>query len=225
VEPEARQALGALARLLDLVAVVTGRDEAVARRMVGADGVTYVGNYGLVPGHAAGMSDEIREAREQARAVLEGIPCVELEDKGTGFSLHYRNCADVAAVRLRLLDAVTPIATMANARLMEGKKVIEVVPGSLPTKREAISHLIERVGARGVVYLGDDLSDVVVFEELAGLRAGGSLDSLTVAVRDSETDASVSGAADGTLDGVASVAAFLAALVSALKAGGGESRA
>ena len=47
VSAEARDALARLARSLSLVAVVTAREESVARAMVGVDGLAYVGNYAL----------------------------------------------------------------------------------------------------------------------------------------------------------------------------------
>src|SRR5947207_8572575 len=43
----ARNSLEVLAGNLAVVAVVTGRDAATARQLVGANGITYIGNYGL----------------------------------------------------------------------------------------------------------------------------------------------------------------------------------
>src|SRR5438094_4036895 len=66
-----RCALEKLAGRLPLVAVVTGRDEATARRLVGASGITYIGNYGLDAGaiELAGLA----AAEEEARLLLKGI--------------------------------------------------------------------------------------------------------------------------------------------------------
>jgi trehalose 6-phosphate phosphatase len=224
VEPGIAESLEKLGGALDLVAVVTGRDEAVARAMVGAEGISYVGNYGLVEGARQGLDHEMLEAREEAKGLLSAFPCVELETKGTGFSMHYRNCDDPDSVRLGLMDALAPISTKASARLVEGKKVIEMVPGGLPTKRNAVLHLLERAPFKGVVYMGDDLSDVVVFEELNRLRASGELDTLCIAVVDRETDEAVRATADQRVAGVEEVAALLRSLAEGLAQSEGSVR-
>jgi trehalose 6-phosphate phosphatase len=222
VEPVARSALAGLARTLDLVAVVTAREQPKAERMVGAGGVTYVGNYGLVPGTRIDGLDGIVRARREAEPHLAGIPCTELEDKGVSFSVHYRNCDDADAVRVTLLDLLSPLATSANARLVEGKKVVELVPLQLPGKRNAFVHLIDEHGIRGLVYLGDDLSDVMVFNEIRGRREAGGLNGLGIAVTDGESDPGVIQAADVTIGGVDDVCVLLPALQRALAEGKGD---
>src|SRR5262245_5297986 len=85
-----RECLERLALSLDLVAVVTRRDRTTAQAMVGARGVTYIGNYGL-DGDNFGAGS-IRGAFADSRMVAGDMPCVQLEDKGASFALHYRNC-------------------------------------------------------------------------------------------------------------------------------------
>ncbi len=212
VDPAAASALQDLAQVLDLVAVITARDEATARRMVGAPALTYVGNYGLVAGSTVGGEMALRLAFDRTPSLLMDLPCVQVEDKGLGFALHYRNCEDSAAVRERLLGIAGPVAADADARILEGKKVIELVPRSLPDKAAAFRHLVESGGIKGLVYLGDDVSDVAVFREVASQRERGALEGLSIAVIDGETDASVMEAADLTLASVDEVAALLTAL-------------
>jgi len=216
VSSTAKAALDALSRSVDLVAVITARDEATARRMVGAAGVTYVGNYGLDSGASVAGVDGVSQARSAVGPLLKGLPCVTVEDKGVAFSLHYRNCDDPGAVRLRLLDIAGPIAAAAGARILEGKRVIEVVPGRLPDKRSAFSKLVDAQGIRGLIYFGDDLSDVLVFEEIARRRSKGLLEGLGIAVVDVETDTSVREAADTAVDGVGGVERLLTDLASGL---------
>jgi trehalose 6-phosphate phosphatase len=217
VSDRAKRALARLSEALDLVAVVTAREEGVARRLVGLDGLTYVGNYGLFA-IAAGL-DELAPVKAQAQALLGSLPCIALEEKGVSFALHYRNCDDPEGVRLSLLDALVPALSAAGARLLEGKMVVEVVPAGLPDKGAAVAHLAQAHGINGTVYLGDDLSDVAVFEEIARRRATG-LTGLSIAVIDAETDARVAAGADLHLDGVDELETFLERLADAFTAGG-----
>lgn len=214
VPPAIAAALDRLAARLDLVAVITAREEATARRLVGARNVVYIGNYGLTA-DAAVDGSALTRTRPLLQRELADLPCVTLEDKGVGFALHYRNCAEPHVVRQRLLEVAGRAAAEADARVLEGKMVVELVPRALPDKRGALLHLLQGRGSRGVVYLGDDLSDVVVFREVAAGRAAGRWDGVAVAVADAETDPIVREAADFAVDGVGAVERLLMALASA----------
>ncbi|HXH23418.1 MAG TPA: trehalose-phosphatase [Dehalococcoidia bacterium] len=221
VSPRVTEALENLVGALDLVAVITARQAALARRMVGADGVEYVGNYGLPAGADVHGADSIKAARRVVLPLLAGLPCVTVEDKGVAFSLHYRNCDQPEAVRERLLSLAAPVAEATGTRLLEGKRVIEFVPGALPDKHSAFLALTEARGIRGLVYLGDDLSDIPVFGEIKGRRAEGVMDAVAVVVRDNETDPSVAEAADLAVEGVDAVEELLGALARELSRSGG----
>lgn len=201
VSERAKRSLAALARRLALVAVITAREEGVARRMVGVPELTYVGNYALDEEVLARFDPRALDGLKAAIGpLLAALPCVQLEEKGVAFSLHYRRCKE-AGVREELLGRLRPLAAAAGARILEGKQVIELVPQALPDKGTAVARLLERVSARGAVYLGDDLSDIAVFRELARRRQRGR-PGLAVAVVDEETDVSVIEAADATVAGV-----------------------
>jgi trehalose 6-phosphate phosphatase len=222
VDPAVAAALDVLASRLDLVAIITARDGVTARRMVGAKHAVYVGNYGLAAGTAVAGVDAVSRARSQVGPMLSTLPCVTVEDKGVAFSLHYRNCDDSDGVRLRLLEIARPLATAANARILEGKRVIELVPGQLPDKRKAFLDLLDERAVRALVYLGDDLSDIPVFEEIAARRRRGKLEGVGIAVVDAETDASVAAAADVLVEGVAAAVQLLTSLAALLTESGGE---
>jgi trehalose 6-phosphate phosphatase len=208
----ARRSLEALATRLALVAVVTGRDAATARQIVGADGITYIGNYGLdSEGFEPGM---ISSAESEARDHLASAPCVEIESKGVSFAAHYRNCPEPEAVRRFILEELVPVAARYGARVIEGKMVVELVPGSLPDKASAILNLARRHRLNGIVYLGDDIGDIPVFEAIRRRREEEGLPGICLAVIDSETDPSVSATADEAIAGVDLSEAFLAALAS-----------
>jgi trehalose 6-phosphate phosphatase len=210
VSPGVRRSLEALAKRLALVAVVSGRDEATARRMVGAAGITYVGNYGL---QDANLSPTILAAAEaEARAALAASPCVQVESKGVSFAAHYRNCPDTDDARVRVLDTLAPIAKRHGGRVVEGKMVAEMVPAALPDKASAVLRLSRERVIRGVVYLGDDVGDIPVFKAIRERRQQEGLAGLTIAIIDRETNPEVRATADATLSSVAEVEAFLASL-------------
>ena len=217
------RALEELLRHLDLVAVVTGREETVARRMVAVEGLTYVGSYGMDPSVPVRLIDsDLSAAREEILPFLSRLPCVTLEIKEVSFSLHYRNCENPSEVRARLLSVVEPVALSAGARIMEGKQVVEVVPEGLPNKASAFARLLETHAVNGAVFLGDDLADAVVFREIRRRRDQRGLPGLGIAVLDPETHPSVRDAADLALQGVDEVELFLSRLAARLVTEGAE---
>jgi trehalose 6-phosphate phosphatase len=211
VDEDVRASLRQLVGRVALVAIVTGREESIARSMVGLPELTYVGNYALDNESAEVVDeDDLDAARVLVRTLLEPFPCVEIEEKGVSFALHYRNCIDTT-MRERILTLVTPVAAAAGGKLVEGKQVVEIVPVRLPDKSNAVARLLREREIQGVVYLGDDLGDVPVFEQMARRRTQG-LPSLGLAVVDPETHVAVLESADMFLDGVDEVNAFLTAL-------------
>ena len=212
VSERMRESLRQLATQLALVAVVTAREESVARRMVQVPELTYVGNYGLDGASRPVLAaSELTSIKAGVESALVSLPCASLEEKGISFAVHYRNCYE-AGVREQLLRLVTPIATAAGARVLEGKQVIEVVPAGLPDKGTAISRLVKERNANGVVYLGDDLSDIPVFQMLADRRRKTGLPGLSIAIIDGETHPAVAETADLQLAGVDVAEEFFASL-------------
>jgi trehalose 6-phosphate phosphatase len=91
------------------------------------------------------------------------------------------------------------------------------VPGSLPDKASAVLRLVERHSIEGVVYFGDDLGDVPVFEAIRARRAESGKPGLAVAVVDSETDSNVIKAADAVVNGTAALEALLVQLAGTIQ--------
>jgi trehalose 6-phosphate phosphatase len=219
VDPAICRSLEQLAERVSLVAIVTARDAAAAHRMIEARNVTYVTHYGLTDNLGPLAGDGLEAAKQRARSVAAPIAGVTVEEKGLSLAVHYRNTSDPEAVRARLLADLAPIAATAGARLLEGKRVVEIVPATLPSKAQAVAEITQNAGARGVIYLGDDVSDVPVFDYLTRRRDEAGQPGLAIAVVDLETHPSVLAGADLALDGVEAVARFLAGLVGALEKG------
>jgi trehalose 6-phosphate phosphatase len=208
VSEAAKSGLRGLVPKLDNLAVITGREESVARRMVGVEGLIYVGSYAL---EAVGelSFDAVRPALMLVEPHLEDLPCVELERKQVSFALHYRNCIDAERVSERLMELLEPIAEHTSTRLLVGKQVIEVAPQALPDKGTALHQLIERRRVRGVVFVGDDVADASAFRVIARRRETTGDPGLGIAVIDSETPAVVLESADLAIQGVGDVERFL----------------
>lgn len=217
VTENARHSLRRLVTALDRIAVITGREEPVARRMVAVEGLTYIGSYAIdAPGSISFAS--VEPALVVAEPQLVDLPCVELERKEVSFALHYRNCSEPEATRARLLDLLTPLAAATGTRLMEGKQVIEVAPSALPDKGTALARLLTENRLQGAVFVGDDLADAEAFRVISGRRELLGTPGLCVAVVDDETPFGVRAAADVALDGVSDVERFLEQLANRLEA-------
>jgi trehalose 6-phosphate phosphatase len=217
VEETAKASLRRLAGQLDLVAVITGREESVARGMVGVDELTYVGSYAMDSTRGLTFA-----AVQPALALVEGrltdLPCVEIERKQVSFAVHFRNCSDAPRMGAELLAVLQPIAIETGTKLLEGKLVIEVAPAELPDKGTALTGLLLENEVRGAVFLGDDLADAEAFGEIRNRRESGGAAGLCIAVVDEETPQAVRDAADLELRGVDEVEAFLELLTQRLAA-------
>ncbi len=215
VEETARESLRRLAGLLGLVAVITGREESVARGIVGVPELTYVGSYAM--DSTRGLSFEaVEPALQQVGPRLKMIPCVELERKQVSFALHYRNCVDSERIGSELMELLQPIALATGTKLLEGKLVIEVAPSALPDKGTALTGLLLEHEIRGTIFLGDDLADAAAFRELRKRRTEAGTPGLCIAVVDAETPQAVRESADFELRGVDEVERFLALLAERL---------
>jgi trehalose 6-phosphate phosphatase len=192
--------------------------------MVGLDDLVYVGNHGLERWDAAGGRrdagiEPYRAALRDMLAFLErdlaGVDGIRFEDKGFGLSVHYRASPDPAEARQAILAALDR-APLGDLSVMEGKRLIELRPPLAADKGGAVRALVHEYGLAGVVYLGDDVSDVEALTAVRRLRERGETRSLAIGVRGPETLEDVAAAADVTLEGPEEVETFLARLADEL---------
>jgi trehalose-phosphatase len=114
-------------------------------------------------------------------------------------------------MRSRLITLLEPIAARADAKLLEGKLVVEVAPKALPDKGTAFAALMQDASITGAIFVGDDLADTTIFREIR-LRRTQGLPGLAIGVIDDETPYAVIETTDVQLAGVDGVEAFLTAL-------------
>ncbi len=181
-----RAALEALSRLPGRVvaAVISGRDIATLRRLLGIDrGLMMVGTHGLefsgtdgtvltAEGAAAALPD-LERVRNFVRAAVNGQSGFLVEDKRLALALHYR-LAEREAARV-LLDRIRRfVASKApHLRMLEGKMVLEMLPNLECNKGSAVLWLVEHAGLANphVAYIGDDTTDEDAFFALRGRDA------------------------------------------------------
>ncbi len=197
--PEATRAeLERLAGTYLLVACVSGRAGDDARRLVGVEGIEYVGNHGLeLDPRATVLAGEIARFRDAV-----GLP---VEDKTLSLSYHYREAADEERAKAEL-EAVAAQARAAGLDARWGRKVLEIRPPVPADKGTAVRSLLERSGARLGLYAGDDTTDLDAF---VGLVSAELEHTVRVAVASEEGPSELSDAADLIVDGPPEMAALL----------------
>jgi trehalose 6-phosphate phosphatase len=214
--------LAALVQQLAVVAIVTGRSPTDVRRLVDVPGVLVAGNHGtewLEPGAEEVVpSPELARLRPILDEVLDRVPAltgVIVEHKGLSASVHYRATADPESARLALTRALGTLPAEVEAR--HGRMIIDLRPVGLGDKGSATRTIIGRHGLRGVVVLGDDVTDLDMFATVAQARAEGRIRGAIIGVGgpDAEVHPSVAEIADVVLPDVTQAAVLLTRLASA----------
>ena len=167
VTPRSLALLASLREKLALVAVVSGRPARNVRERVGLSGVEYVGNHGLerwVNGevrHNAALTAYLPRL-EASVAKLRQISMdgTQVEDKGVTVTIHYRQTENPAEVRERLRPLVQQIASEEGLDFFEGRMIYELRPPVKADKGIAFAELVQEFALDGVIYLGDDTTDL-----------------------------------------------------------------
>jgi trehalose 6-phosphate phosphatase len=202
VPEDVRRELARLVTRYAMVAVISGRPTEDAETMIATPGVRVLGLYGLesLPAVPASVLADVR-------AVAARKPGAWVEPKGASVAVHVRQAAADAAAELR--PALAAIAASAGLEVIDGKRVLELVPAGRSRKGEAAARLLADVDVDAALYAGDDVADVDAFE---ALRATPNVRSVCVAVRGQDMPAELGTAADVIVEGPAGLASLLGAL-------------
>jgi trehalose 6-phosphate phosphatase len=223
VTPLCRRYLREIGQRVEVVAAISGRPPEVARRLVGLDDLIYIGNHGLswwrqgreeTLAEAAPYETRVSEAAKDLALRLD-LPGLLLEDKGPILALHYRLCADPQPAREAILDALAPWKKQ-GLRIREGRLVFELGPPLDIHKGTALARLMETHRLDGVLYLGDDLTDVDAFKVLRSWREEGKVSGAAVAVANPESGPQVMEQADYWVEGIPGVEWLLGAIATAV---------
>lgn len=219
-----RAQLIAVAERYGLVACVSGREAAIARRIVSLGSIAYVGSHGaelLPPGgtgveldpEVATWAPRVHEfAREAWTSELQRLR-LRREDKSAITAFHWRGAPDEAAAE----RAARGLAEQAEAQGLAthfGRKVLEIRPPVPLGKGRGLTSLLADRPIRTALYVGDDLTDLDAFAGLRGLVEDGRLDAaVCVGVASEETPDGLAEAADAMVDGPQGVRTLLKGLL------------
>jgi trehalose 6-phosphate phosphatase len=229
VDPVALTALARLADRLAVVAVVSGRASEVGAAMVGLHGLIYIGNHGMerIVRGAPWTHPTAEAARGALAAALaeietgvraqEEAPWLLIENKGVTGTVHYRLAPDHEAAA-RMLEPLALVAAERHGlRVSPGRMIVELRPALPVNKGTAIRDLCDDLGLRGIVFFGDDVTDVDGFRGLRALREEGAAATLSVGVLGAETPPEVIAETDLTVAGVPACAMTLLAIAARLE--------
>jgi trehalose 6-phosphate phosphatase len=221
ISESARLALEALVERLPLVGVMSGRALFDLRSKIDLPHLLYIGSHGLAWWYDG--IDELPDAAlpyadlaERVAAELEwmrALPWLRFEEKGIGLAFHYRLATDPAPAREAILSAIADCPVAKHFEIREGIFVVELYPRLHVDKGSALRNVVSRFSLDGLLYLGDDLTDVDAMYAVTELRRDLSSQAVSIAVRHAEAPALASEAADWTVDGVAGVERVLEWLV------------
>jgi trehalose 6-phosphate phosphatase len=165
VPDETRSELRRLAGRYALVACISGRPREEARRIVGVEGIEYVGEHGL----------ELEPEAERWAAAMdqfaETTPEWPAERKRLTLSYHWRTADDEAEAEA-VLERVAERAREAGLVPRWGRKVLELRPPVGAHKGTAVLKLLAEHQLTRALYAGDDTTDVDGFDAVSGLELG-----------------------------------------------------
>lgn len=172
--PETRAILRELVSVMP-VAVVSGRDLGMLRKLVDVPGLIYVGDHGFDMSDLAGENHQLKAVRDYLPALdaveqylregLERIAGLLFERKRSSIAVHFRLVAeaDVPQVQAQVQKVLSKHSQL---KVTPGKKVIEIQPGLDWDKGKAVEWLLPQIdpsGRRHPVYIGDDMTDENAF--------------------------------------------------------------
>lgn len=176
VPPSISRMIRELSHSYMAVGIVSGRTANEARRIVGNAELAYIGNHGfetMVPGHALVVCEEAQPWLDKIHELVqsgsvEGMTeaGVWRENKAATLSYHYRRAADSDTALQYIRNTIVPMAEKLGLVVSEGRMVVEIKPPVEINKGVSVGHLLDRLGARRAIYIGDDTTDIDALKEL-----------------------------------------------------------
>lgn len=219
--PLAAQALRLLVRRVELVAVVSGRRALDVATRLDIPELVIVGNHGaeyLVEGQltiAAEIIPWLPSVQEAARVLRAELCDFLIEEKGATLTIHLRGI-DANEQRQRAGKVVEQIATRYGLLVRRGREVLELRPNVPIDKGTAVDALVTRYRLRGVLFAGDDVTDLDAMRYLRERRSAGGIDTTLIGVWSEEAPETLGHLADALVSGVEEFAQFLYAMAQRL---------
>lgn len=159
------------------VAIVSGRMREDVQNLVGIKGIFYAGSHGFDIEGPAGFSMIQPEAKKtiplissitnQLKERLQNIAGALIEEKRFSVAVHYRKVK--SAIDLQYIKKTVNDIIQKNdeLRILEGKKVLEILPNIDWDKGKAVRWIMNALGITwsdsSVFYIGDDTTDEYAF--------------------------------------------------------------
>ena len=221
-------ALAALGPLVGAIVVITGRPAQTAVRLggfaerSGLESMIVLGQYGIErwdaatgeftmppePAGVAGVDQELPGVLDSL-----GLGGARVEHKGRAIGVHTRQLSDPGDAFDKLVEPLTELAERHDLQVEPGKSVLEIRPHGFD-KGDAVRAIVAELGARQVIFAGDDLGDLPAFRAVQELRGDG-IHGLLVCSASHEEDA-LAEMSDLVLEGPSGVAAWLTHLAESL---------
>lgn len=171
---KARALLARLALLPNTtLAILSGRNVQSLKALVDVRAIRYFGLHGAEQGGKppcvrGKQRKALQEAKRTARRDLTKFPGINLEDKGYGFTVHYREAEPATIERAdQALQAImAPLRH--DLHMLHGKKVWEILPRQIPGKGETMKRVVANSPSAALAYIGDDEPDEPAFAALQG---------------------------------------------------------
>lgn len=217
VEPAARAALQLLSETLALTGAITGRSALDARQMVGLDELVYSGNHGMELWRDGKLEQSPLALRYQPtiNAVLDQLKSpgqfdgIFVENKVLTASIHYRAVTDADNAEASILEELEHLIPSGELVVTRGRKVIEIRPPVELSKGTSVAELADEYRLDGLIYLGDDVTDVDAFHALSRMREELDIACFSIGVRNDPTPPEVIESADALVEGVDGVIELL----------------
>jgi trehalose 6-phosphate phosphatase len=203
------------------IAILTGRAVENGAALVNVEGLTYIGTHGaewsegLPTNHHVQISNEAlayikpgQELLDLAEKRLAHLPGVFVERKRLGGSVHYRLSPAPESARQKILDALQEPARVAHFLLSEGKRVVDLKPAIPLNKGKALRSFVRRFSLKGVLFAGDDRTDLDAVLEIARLKQEG-VQAVAIVVQAADTLPDLLEHADIVVQGVEGMARLL----------------
>lgn len=213
-----RKELVKLKEKFGLVAVLSGRSVLNAQKMVGVDGLLYVGNHGLeflkdnhrfVNPEVEKYLPRIKETGQKLQ--LGELSCLDgllFEDKGICYSIHYRLAKPTENAREKILNTLQNDPECEGLEISEGRQLVELKPPVSCDKGTILHSIAEEYNLGKIIYLGDDITDADAFNKLKELEKWGKIKGVSILVLSNEIPSYVKKDASFFVNGVDDVLKF-----------------
>lgn len=211
------------------IAILSGRATEDSARIVNLEGLTYIGIHGLewsrgLPGEqivqllpeARLYVDSGKQLFDLLETRMDELPGVILQRKAVGGSVHYRLAPDLQQTRAYLFELLTRPARRLRMRLTEGREVIEILAPLEINKGTALHRYVQSLKLQGVIFAGDDRTDLDAVLKVEQLRREG-LAALSIIVQHNDTLPALLEHGDIVTQGVEHMAELLQNIVTLLR--------